>query len=101
MMKQLLHATKGMLNTELVKTQVAKQWRKKAKCLENLTNENIHELKKLDLQLLKGLKYKGLDTEPIYKTLKESTEITTEQHLFAKFLYDNYPAHSTKIMGFE
>ena len=56
-LKKLFAAAKGFINITSINNEVAKQWRKKAICLNNLTNENKHELKNLDLKLIGGLKY--------------------------------------------
>ena len=99
--KQLVAATKGMMQMPLVKKEVAKQWKRKAKFLLDLNNQNKEELPKLGLQLLKGLKYKDQDAEKLYQELKQTLNVTAEQKEFAKFLYENYAEHSLKAMGFD
>lgn len=95
---KMLNMFKGLISTKMLEDEVAKEWRKKATCLKDLKNKE--QLKELDLKLLKGLKYKGKETESLFKELKESQKITVEQKEFAKFLYEEYPKHSVKAMGF-
>jgi hypothetical protein len=99
--KQLAAATKGMMQMPFVKKEVAKQWKRKAKCLKDLTNENKDQLEKLGIQLIKGMKYKDQDAEKLYAELKKSTNITAEQKEFALYLYENYAEYSLKQMGFD
>ena len=100
-LKQLEKHSNGMFNMTIIQNQVAKQWRKKAKCLENLTNENKNQLDKLELKLLKGLTYNNQTADKLWKELKQSQNITTEQNKFAKFIYDIYPLHSISKMGLD
>lgn len=100
-LKSLEKASNGMFSLAKIQAEVVKQWRKKAKCLENLTNENKNKLQKLELKLLKGLEYNEQDAEKLWNELKTSTNITPEQNKFAKFLYDNYPYYSINKMGFD
>lgn len=91
----------GLIGKDYLEKEVTKQWQKKHKCLENLTNKNKDELKKMDLKLLKGLKFKEIDAELQWQILKNSTNINDNQKEFAKFLYDNYTKHSMKAQGFD
>ncbi|MEI7961175.1 MAG: hypothetical protein WCI04_02465 [archaeon] len=100
-LKNLEKASNGLFNMNMIQNEVAKQWRKKASCLENLTNENKNELDKLELKLLKGLTYEKQDADKLWKELKESENITPEQNKFAKYLYEIYPHHSIGKLGFD
>lgn len=91
----------GMLNLEFIKQETEKQWKKKHRFLENLTNENKENLSKIDLKLLKDYVYFDKNAEQLWKELKKSKNITKEQHDFAKHLYYNYALHSLKKMGFD
>jgi hypothetical protein len=96
-----LGALKGLVNKDFVEKTVTREWRKKAKCLENLTNENKHELKTIELKLLGNLVYEDKKANDLYEELKNSSNITSEQKRFANFLYKNYPKYSLKALGFD
>ena len=96
-----LKSFQGLLGKDLIQKEVEKAWRKKSKCLENLTDDNKKELEKIKLQLLAGLNYNGMPASILFEELKASKKITIEQKAFAKFLYENYPKHSIKAMGFD
>lgn len=91
----------GLLDLKMVENKVTTEWHKKAKVLENLTNENKSSLENLKLQLLKGMTYKEKEATTLFEELKKSQNITPEQKEFAKYLYDNYAKHSIRAMGFD
>jgi hypothetical protein len=99
--KKMAKTITGLVGAENIEKQVTQIWAKKNACLENLSNENKEELKKIELQNLKGLLYKGIESQELFKLLKASKNITSEQKEFAHFLYTNYPKHSIKAMGFD
>ena len=98
--KQINAALQGLMGEGVLEKMVTKEWQKKASCLANLTNHNKHNLKKIDLKLLKGLKYEGTDAQTLFDFLKKSDDINEYQKNFARFLYDNYTKHSLKAQGF-
>lgn len=98
--KQLSNTIETLFGKKALHEMVEKEWQKKARCLENLTNKNKDELKTLELNLLKGLKYRGIETSELYEILRQSKDITPEQKAFAYFLFNNYTKHSLKAQGF-
>jgi hypothetical protein len=99
--KNMARTLTGLIGASHIEKTVTAEFQKKSKCLANLSNKNKDELKKIDLQMLKGLYYEGHEATLLWKLLKESTDINEKQKEFALFLYNNYPKHSIKAMGFD
>lgn len=99
--KKMAAIITGVVGADYIEKEVKKAWEKNNKCLENLSNKNKDSLQKINLQLLKGLKYKGEDATKLFALLKSSKDITPEQKEFALFLFKEYPKHSIKAQGFE
>ena len=99
--KKLKAVMQGLMGEGVLAKKVEEEWQKTHKCLENLSQENLVELKKMDLKLLKGLKFEGADSEFLFDVLKRTDIVTHKQKEFAKFIYDNYTKHSLKAQGFD
>jgi len=99
--KKLNAVLQGLVGSNYLEKEVTKQWQEKHKILANLSNENKSELKKMDLKLLKGLKFEGTDCELQWEILKNSYDINPKQKEFALFLFNNYTKHSLKAQGFD
>jgi hypothetical protein len=99
--KKLNAVMQGLMGKGVLENKVKEEWQKKHKILENLSQENLAELKKMDLKLLKGLKFEGADSEFLFDVLKRTDIVTHKQKEFAKFIYDNYTKHSLKAQGFD
>ena len=99
--KKLNAVMQGLMGKGVLENKVKEGWQKKHKCLENLSQENLAELKKMDLKLLKGLKFEGTDSEFLFDVLKRTDIVTHKQKEFALFLFNNYSKHSLKAQGFD
>lgn len=97
--KRLVNILEQTLGKDFITKKVTREWQKKTKYLEDLKDEDLGELKKLKLQQLEGLEYKGKKAEYLYIELQQVTKLTKEDKEFAKFLYEKYPEHSIKKMG--
>lgn len=92
---------KGLLDLNLIEKEVTKTWQKKASFLQDLNETDLHLLDTINLNLIEGLKFKGDDAQKKWLELKKVKKMMPDTKEFALFLYENYPKHSIKKMGFD